>query len=232
MITVHGSGRSHGRTVSRVGAVAAEEDEGGAAARLVPAEADRRQTGSGQYRPAVARRARRVPAVGPDLRPLPPMAAGWPPGTGSLPGSGPWPTPRVPYSRRGFGLTVCHHSPGPLRVDRRGEHLVSGTRPRPHCSLWTVVRQPGPQRALSRRGRDLAAPVPPHDRFMTAGLRDQACSMRARGSCSPTLCKAPAARSRTDSSASSRTDRSPWTNMFHPASVISNARPRAASMRI
>lgn len=44
MITVHGAGRSHGRTVGGVRAVAAEGDEGGAITYLVPAAVDRRYT--------------------------------------------------------------------------------------------------------------------------------------------------------------------------------------------
>lgn len=76
MITVHGSGRSHGRAVGNAGAVVAEGDEGGAAARLASAAADRRHTVPGPDRCSVAGRARRVRAVRPGLRPVPKVAAG------------------------------------------------------------------------------------------------------------------------------------------------------------
>ncbi|MEV7915660.1 transposase, partial [Streptomyces fimicarius] len=44
MITVHGSGRSHGRAVGGAGAVVAEGCQVGAAALLASAAADRRRT--------------------------------------------------------------------------------------------------------------------------------------------------------------------------------------------
>lgn len=67
MITDHGAERSHGRTVDGAGAVVAEGGEGGTAARLASATVDRRHTVSDPDRCAVAGRACRVRAVGPDL---------------------------------------------------------------------------------------------------------------------------------------------------------------------
>ncbi|WP_433446248.1 transposase [Streptomyces sp. CA-142005] len=44
MIVVHGAGRSHGRTVGGAGAVVVQGSEGGTAAHLAPAAADRPHT--------------------------------------------------------------------------------------------------------------------------------------------------------------------------------------------
>lgn len=76
MIVVHGTGISHGCTVGGVGAVVAQGSEGGTTAHLAPAAADRRHAVPGPDRCSVVGRACRVRAVGPDLRRVPPMAAG------------------------------------------------------------------------------------------------------------------------------------------------------------
>ncbi len=75
MITAHGAGESHRRAMGSAGAVVAEGDEGGSAARLASPAADRRHTVPGPNWCAVAGRARRVRAVGPGLRPVPSVAA-------------------------------------------------------------------------------------------------------------------------------------------------------------
>jgi hypothetical protein len=61
MISVHGSGRSHGRTVGRAGAVVAEGHEGRAATHLASAAVDRRHTVPGPNRCSVVETGR--PAV-------------------------------------------------------------------------------------------------------------------------------------------------------------------------
>ncbi len=75
MITVHGSGRSHGRAVGSAGDVVVEGCQVGEAALLTSAAADRRHTIPGPDRCVVAGRPRRLRAMGPNLRPVPPVAA-------------------------------------------------------------------------------------------------------------------------------------------------------------
>jgi transposase len=63
--------------MGRAGAAVAEGQKALPATDMDPAAADRRHTVPGSYRHPVAGHARRVRAVGPGVRPVPPVAAGW-----------------------------------------------------------------------------------------------------------------------------------------------------------
>lgn len=76
MILVRGTWRSDRRAMGGAGVAVAEGQQARTAVNVGQAAADQRHTVPGPHRDSVAGPARRVRAVGPSVRPVPPLAAG------------------------------------------------------------------------------------------------------------------------------------------------------------